>query len=283
MNHGPEFLAPTSLDDAVRARGDEQTLVISGGTALALMLRERLVEPDRLLWLGRVDQLSGIAATPHGLQIGATTTLWDLADAPEVVRAHPMIATAARSVGNPRVRAVATVGGAIAHADPRQDLLPALLASGAIVRLVGPEGRRDVPMADGFFQGFLSTATEDHELIEAVLLPEPTPGAEHYVRYTPVSDGDYPTVSVAARLVPDGAGHARVTVALGGVGSAPVLGWTPQDGSVGLPGGDLDEICARIGERIAPVDDARGSADYKAAMATMWTRRVVEHLMRECA
>ncbi len=283
MTDAPVFLAPTTLTEAIRAADDVDTVVIAGGTAMTLMLRERLVEPRRLLWLGRIDELSGVVATEAGVRIGATTTLWDLANDPTVVQRHPMVAVAARSVGNPRVRAVATVGGAVAHADPRQDLLPALLAAGAIVHLIGPDGPRAVPMADGFFRGFLETATDPGELVDSVVLPDAAATGEHYVRYTPVSDGDYPTVSVAARLASDGPTQGRLTVALGGVASAPVLGWTQDDGGVGSGGADVEAVCARVVERIAPFDDARGSADYKSAMAAMWTRRVVERLLLEAA
>ncbi len=277
------FLAPSSLDEAVALAADEDSILLSGGTAVGVLLRQGVLDAGRLVWLGRIDALHGVADGADGsLRVGAATTMRELASHPTVAARHPMLAAAARSVGNARVRAVATVGGALAHADPRQDLLPALLASGASVDVVGPAGPRRHRLADGFFRGFLDASLDEGEIVAAVELPDPTGSVERYLRFTPASLDDYPTVSVAARWRDGGPTGGELTVALGGVGSTPVLAWGPGDGAVG----PADDVGARaaildaVDARVDPSDDRRGSADYKAAMARLWTERVLDSLTR---
>src|SRR5262245_33739270 len=103
-------------------------MALAGGTSLAMLLKHRLVEPERLVYLGGLTGLSAIDDGPDGLRLGAMATLRDLVTSEVVSSVAPVIARAADDVGNPRVRAVATVGGALAHADPRQDLPPVMLA-----------------------------------------------------------------------------------------------------------------------------------------------------------
>jgi carbon-monoxide dehydrogenase medium subunit len=280
----PEFVAPTSLGEAVDMAGADDALVVAGGTSVALLVKEGLVEPGRLVWLGRLAELTGITDTGGGaLRIGALTTLADIATATQVRAHHPMIAQAARVVANPRIRAVATIGGAVVHADPRQDLPPALLAADAAVRIVGTAGERTVPLRDGFFRGFLETALGPGELVTHLLLPPAGRAPQAYRRFTPQSADDYPTVSVAARLELTAAGEVRgLSLALGGVAPAPLLvtdlpalvpGRTPDSA-------DIAGIAEAAAAATSPVADRLGSVRYKSAMAAVWTRRVLTELVR---
>ena len=270
------FHAPATLSEAVALAAAADAVVVGGATSLTPLLRERLLEPSSLVWLGRVAGLRGVSSLRDGgLRVGAMTSLADLADDSSIARWQPMVGSAARAVGNPRVRAVATVGGAVAHADPRQDLLPALLAADAAVEIHGPTGARTVRLADGFYAGFLSTDLGDGEIVTAVMLPPPGgPVVEAYERFTPGSREHYPTVGVAARVrLVDGSVHVRV--GLGGVASRPLL-VTALD--VPAP-----VVAARTRAVAAPIDDERGSARYKAAMVEVLTRRLLSRLISQSA
>ncbi|HLQ60813.1 MAG TPA: xanthine dehydrogenase family protein subunit M [Candidatus Acidoferrales bacterium] len=265
-----EFQAPATLAEALGLLGAEGAFALGGGTSLVLMLKQDLVPASRVVWLGRIPELHGIRHdAAGGLVLGATTTMAELARSSDVRRLHPALAAAAEQIGNPRVRAVATVGGALAHADPRQDLPPVLLALGAAVTVQGPAGTRSVPLA-GFFRSLMETALADGELVTSVSVPPPAPGQrECYLRFNPGSVDDFPTVGVAARAVLDESGAiSDLAVALGGVAPVPILiREAPTD-------------AAEAAERACdPVDDRRGSAAYKRAMARVWTRRALAQLL----
>lgn len=267
-----EFAAPATLEEALAELAAREAVVLAGGTSLVLLLKSRLIAPRRVVWLGRVGGLRGIEVSAGGLVIGAMTTLAELAASPEVGRLLPALAQAARVVGNPRVRAVATVGGALAHADPRQDLPPALLALGAMARLRSPAGERRLPLS-ALFTGPLETAVRDGELLTAVEVPAPLAGQRSlYLRFTPASREDFPTVGVAVRVVNRDGVVVDAALALAGVAPVPLL--VPHAAEALRQAGPA--AVAELAERACdPSDDQRGSASYKRAMAGVWSRRAL--------
>lgn len=277
------FFAPRSVEETLELLGDPSTVIVAGATSITILLKQGLMEPDRLVWVGRVDELHDSRLDDDGvLWLGAATTLVELISSPEVRSRHPMLVAAASSVGNPRVRSMATLGGGLVHADPRQDLLPALLASDARVRVVDEHGERVVALRDGFFRGFLETAVEDGQLVTHVGLPDPTRSVEAYRRFNPGSLDDYPTVSVAARVRTTADGEvAHVRLALGGVAGRPLLVEGVDDVLVGRrpTAADVAAVAELAREATDPTDDERGSAAYKTAMAQVWTSRVLTDLL----
>ena len=273
------FSAPDTVADAVAslAGSDGEAIAMGGGTSVAMLLKNDLIEPGKIVWLGRVSELRRLAAGGDGtLVAGAMVTLRELA-ASEAVRAHaPALAYAAGQVGNPRVRAVATLGGALVHGDPRQDIPPVLLALEARVRIAGPSGEREVPVA-GFHTGFMETILGEGELVTEVVIPGVPGRRAVYARFTPGSEDDYPTVGVAASVVRGGDGTVtRAVLAIGGVGPAPLL----VEGAAALAGrvpgpADIEAVAAAAEQTAAPADDQRGSARYKKAMTREWTRRAL--------
>lgn len=273
------FAAPRSLSDALAelAAGDD-ALALAGGTALGLLLRHRLIEPATIVSLARVPELAGISHGDGGdLRIGAMTTLRDCAASP-AVRAHaPLLAYAASLVGNPRVRAVATIGGALAHSDPRQDLPPVLLALGARVRLVTSSGSRELPLA-AFFRGFMETALSEGELIQEVIIPALARRRFSYRRFAPGSQDDFPAVAVAVSLllaadgtveeaaIALGAGGTRARLA--GEAAAVLVGKRPSPA-------DLDFVADAVAVSSAPVSDRHGDASYKRDMIRLSARRAL--------
>lgn len=267
-----EFAAPATLEEALAELAAPEAVVLAGGTSLVLLLKSRLIAPRRVVWLGRVNGLRGIEFSGGELVIGAMTTLAEVAASQEVGRLLPALVQAARVIGNPRVRAVATVGGALAHADPRQDLPPALLALGAVVRLRSPAGERRLPLS-ALFTGPFETAVRDGELLTAVEVPAPAAGQRSlYLRFTPASQEDFPTVGVAVRVVSRDGVVVDAALALAGVAPVPLL--VPQAAQALRQAGAA--AVAELAERACdPSDDQRGSASYKRAMAGVWSRRAL--------
>ena len=269
------FVAPGSLAEACAELAEEGSLALGGGTAIGLLVKNRLVDASKLVFLSGVAELGGLSVNREA-RIGASTTLRELARAEAVRAALPVLADAAGRVGNPRVRSLATLGGALVHGDPRQDLPPVLLALSGIVHLESASGARELALSE-FFLGFMETACAPDELVTASTVPlDPTRRA-HYVRYTPGSEDDYPTVGVAAALslAEDGSVSAA-SLALGGV-AEHAFSVPDAAGLVGSrPGKDAISALGRAAAAASrPTDDQRGSAGYKRAMVEVMTRRAV--------
>ena len=272
----PEFTTPASIQEAVYHLQKEGALAVGGGTQVGLMLRHGLIEPSRIVWLGRIAELTEMRRDAGGsLLIGAATTLAAIAASPLVRAVHPMLADTASRVGNARVRAVATVGGHLAHADPRQDLPPCLLVLSCRLTLEGPDGRREVPLHD-FFRGPLETTLREGELVMQVIVPALARSARcRYLRFTPGSSLDYPTVGVAACVDLDGGVIRHASVGLSGVAPAPLhVEMTALVGSPPDPA-RLTEAGEIAAASCDPAADQRGTAAYKRAMAALWTRRAL--------
>lgn len=274
-----EFLAPASMPEALSALQQDGAVAVGGGTQVGILLRQGMLEPGRLVWLGRVDGLRTISTTDGWLEIGAGATLSEIAASEAAHLLHPMLAAAATRVGNPRVRAVATLGGHLVHADPRQDLLPVLLALDAAAILRGPAGDREIALRD-FFQGPFETALVEGELLVRVRVPDPPAGRRSgYARFTPQSEADYPTVGVAARLDLDGETVRGLVLGLGGVAGRPLL--VEPSALIGRPvGPDLFQAAAEAAVAACdPISDQRGSAAYKRAMVRLWAVRALTGLV----
>lgn len=273
-----DFFAPATLNEALAAMaaGDD-VIAMGGGTSVGLLLKNDLIEPRQIVWLARIPELREVTSGPAGeLVLGAAVTLREIARSDMTRRAYPALAYAAGQVGNPRVRAVATLGGALAHSDARQDVPPILYALDARVRIAGPAGGREIPVA-GFHTGFMETVLAGGELVTHVVIPAVPGRRAAYARFTPGSDDDYPTVSAAASITR--AEDRRVTsaiLALGGAGPVPLL--VPEAAGLAgtVPGPREIEAVAQAAEAAAdPPGDQRGSARYKKAMAREWAGRVL--------
>lgn len=273
----PTFVAPATVPEALRALRADGALAVGGGTSVGLLVGQALIEPGVLVWLGRIPALRGITADGGHLRAGAAVTLRELSRHPAVRSSLTALASAAGIVGNPRIRAVATVGGALAHADPRQDLPPALVALGAVVEITGPAGTRTVPAAE-MATGPMETVLLPGELITSVRIPLVPALRSVYLRFTPGSAADYPTVAAAAAASRDPDGTlASVTLALAAVG--PTVLAVPEAAELAGQRAPSAAAVAAVADaaarRAMPAGSRLGSARYVREMAAVWARRAL--------
>jgi len=276
-----DLLQPTTLAEAcglLQEHADEASL-IAGGTALLIMLRERVYQPAYLIDLTTVPGLDGITHEAGvGLRLGALATHRAVELSPLVRERLPVLAETYRQVGNVRVRHAATVGGNLAHGDYRLDPPAPLIALGAAARIVGPDGERRVPLEE-FFLGLYATALEPGEILAEVLVPDPAPRTHAaYLKYTSLSAMDWPCLGVAAvaALAADGT-FDDVRVVLTSVASTPVLVQGASERARGqrVSEGLLAELGALAAEQVDPSPDIRGSEWYKREMARVFVGRAV--------
>ena len=191
-----DLAQPRTLQEAFALLDAEGARPLSGGTALMLMMKAGVLRLQRLVSLRNLG-LDRIEA--HGtLRIGAMTTLSTLERSPEVRKGWPVIARTLRTLSNVRVRNVATVGGALAHADPHMDLPPLLSALGAKVLIQGRNGERTMPVED-LYAGYLEN-TLGKDLITHVEIPPLGKRGAAYLKCTTRSADDWPAVGVAVVL-----------------------------------------------------------------------------------
>ncbi len=201
-----DLAEPTSLAAAVKLLNPDDPTIrpIAGGTALMLMMKAGVYNPEKLISLRKIEgKYSSIAAGADGLRIGAMTTLGTLERSDEVRKITPLISRTLRTLSNVRVRNVATVGGALAHGDPHMDLPPVLMALGATLTVIGPKGERKLAVEE-LFAGYYETVLEKNELIAEVHVPAQGSKKGAYFKVTTGSADDWPALGVAAVLEGDG-------------------------------------------------------------------------------
>jgi aerobic carbon-monoxide dehydrogenase medium subunit len=301
-----EYVAAGSYDEAVRllAEGGDEAKILAGGQSLMPMLNLRLAHPELLIDINMADGRPPSAAGGV-LRLPALTRHRVLLEH-ELVRTHcPLLAAAARHVGNVRVRNRGTVGGSLAHADPTSEIGICALATGAQVIARGPGGERTVP-ADELFVSYWTTSLAESEVITDVLIPAARPrqgwSFHEMVRRT----SDFAIVAVAAMVELDGRADtvAAARVALAGVAdqvmlAAPELlaglaggaldGGAPRGGALdgGAPGGGTgdaaDAAAARIAARLEPPTDVHASGDYRRRLVRVLTARALREACARAA
>jgi len=272
------YLEPVDIDEALAtlARYGDEAKVIAGGTGLVNLMKQRLVQPTYLIGLRRLAGLSGMHYDGT-LQIGALCT-HRMIETSMLVRNHvPLLAETFRQVASVRIRTMATIGGALAHADPNQDPPPAFMVLDARVRLRSQQRTREVAIGE-FFTGYYETVVAPNELITEVVIPSPlADSGATFVKFLPQTHDDYATVAVAAQVTLDGDRIAEARVALGAAAATPLRATAVEDalrGQVPTPT-VLREAAVLVADAVDPTSDFRGSAPYKRDMAVVFVRRAL--------
>ena len=198
-----KLLQPDSLSEAVALLGsrNDETKIISGGTALVIMLKNRLIAPATLLSLGRLQELRSIGHEPGvGLRIGALVTIRSAELSPLLREKQPTLAHTFGKVGNVRVRNAATVGGNLSEADYASDPPCVLVALRARVKALSARGEREIPLTD-LFRGFYETSLAPDEILTELIVPDLAPATHTaYLKYVSRSSEDRPCAGMAAVL-----------------------------------------------------------------------------------
>jgi carbon-monoxide dehydrogenase medium subunit len=274
-----------SVDEALRIlSSDGDAKVIAGGQSLLPLLKLRLAGVGTLVDIGRLAELRGVSKLDDGrLALGALTTYAELLDSPAIH--YGVLKDALPSIGDLQVRNLGTVGGAVAHADPASDLPAALLALDAEIVLQSAGGTREVK-ADGFFEGPFQTAARSDELVTQVRLPPPRDNAgSAYMSLEQPASG-YALVGVAAVLIVGPGGVIEYAgVGITGVSEHPYRAHEVEDALNGTTATQAD-IAAAAAKAVSgrPVNsDIHANAEYRAAMAVVYTRRALAAALARAA
>jgi carbon-monoxide dehydrogenase medium subunit len=281
------YLEPASVDEtlALLAQHGDEAKLIAGGTALVTMMNLQLLQPTILIGL-RALPLTGVVAENGGLRIGALTTLQSLATSGTVRSAATLLSDTCRHVATVRVRSMATLGGALSHADPQLDTPPAVIALDGRIVVRSGQGQREVP-ADQFFTGYFETVLKPDELVTDIVLPaQPARSGTAFLKFLPTSHDDYALVSVAARLTLDKSGTiADARIALGSIGQTPVRATAVEDAVRGQAPSEaiFRDAAPLVRDVIEPLASARGSVEYRSSMAVVHVRRALSQAAAQAA
>jgi carbon-monoxide dehydrogenase medium subunit len=274
-----EYYSPRTLDEAVallQKLGPDAKL-LSGGQSLIPMMKLRLLSPEYIVDINRIPNLDYITESDGHLKIGALAREHELESSEIVKSRFPILADTAKVIADPLVRSQATICGNLAHGDPANDHPATMLALGATVVATGPNGQREIRVED-FFPGLFTTALEPEEILTEIRVPTPPPRSGGAYLKLERKVGDFATAGVAVQLTLDEAGGCkRAGVGLTNVGMTPIKA---RQAESFLTGKQLDDATIQQAAEIAasesqPMDDIRGSADYKRDLVRVLTARAL--------
>jgi len=278
-----DWLEPASVEEASRMLADlgDEVRVIAGGTALMLGMRQRMLAPTHLISVARIERLRGIAFdAQQGLRIGALARHADVARSPLVRQHAPVLASMAARVANPQVRNQGTIGGNLCYADPSTDPPGCLMALNAQVVLGSARGERVLSIEE-FLVDYYVTALEPDEIVLEIRVPPLAAGTEGvYSRFLRTAAEHRPLASVALVARREGALCREARIA---VGASTPIPTRLRRAEAFLEGRSITpEVAAEVADIVAqditPVEDLRGSAEFRRDMVRAVARRTVAEL-----
>ena len=275
------YEAPKSLDQAVALLVAEkgEARVRAGGTDLLVQMRTDVVEPALLVDIKGIAELREIKDEAGGFRVGAAVTGAELKEHPKLKAMWPGVVEAANLIGSTQVQGRATMGGNLCNGSPAADSVPALIAAGAKACIVGPQGRREVAVEEVMLAPRKLSLAKG-ELIASFLLPARPPRAgDAYLRFIPRTEMDIAVVGCGVCLTLDTKDTCTAArVALGAVAERPLLVAAAAAALVGskVDAAALEKLDAAARAACRPIDDKRGTKDYRIKVAGVLARRAAQ-------
>ena len=272
------YEAPDSVEEAVRllAGGGPRGRVLAGGTDLLVQLRAGVLAPDLIVDVKRIRETREIREQDGTLVIGAAVSGAELGEHAGATSMWPGVVEAAELIGSTQIQSRASLAGNLCNASPAADTVPALVAAAALCRIAGPDGTRRVPV-EAVCTGPGQLSLGDGEFVLAFELPpRPPRAADAYLRFIPRTEMDIAVVGAGVSLELDGSGQCvAARIALGAVAPTVLLVEEAGAALVGTRCEEADLAAAADAARAAcrPIDDKRGTAEYRTKVAGVLVAR----------
>ena len=272
------FHTPKTFEAAVAiaAAASGQTRFLAGGTDVLVQMRAAMVMPDDLIDLKHIPGVKDIARTADGgWQIGIAVSGAELGRHAGIGADWPGVVEGMQLVGSTQVQGRATLVGNLCNGSPAADSVPAMVAAGARLSVIGPQGSRDVAVED-IPAGPGHTTLKPGEVVTAVTLPpRGQNGGDAYLRFIPRTEMDIAVVGVAVNLRLEGDKITEARIALGAV--APKILLVPQAaqaiiGST-LDDAAMDALSAAAVAASTPISDKRGTAAFRKDIVGVLVKR----------
>ena len=272
------YEAPETVESAAAllAAATGEARILAGGTDLLVQMRTDIVDPALIVDIKRIGETRTVKEENGGWRIGAAVTGAELKEHSRLKKVWPGVVEAANLIGSTQVQGRATLGGNLCNGSPAADSVPALIAAGAVATLAGPRGRRDLPVEDVML-GPRKLALQKGEFVVSFLLPpRPPRSSDAYLRFIPRTEMDIAVVGAGVSLTVDAGGTVTAArVSLGAV--APRVLLVP-DAAAAIVGSRLDRpaqdrLEAAAQAACAPIDDKRGTVEFRTQVAGVLARR----------
>lgn len=275
------YEAPRSLDQAVALLAGEhgEARVLAGGTDLLVQMKTDIIDPVLVVDIKGIAETRQIKEEAGGFRVGAAVTGAELKEHAKLKAMWPGVVEAANLIGSTQVQGRATMGGNLCNGSPAADSVPALIAASAKASIVGPKGRRELAVEDVMLAP-RKLALEKGEIVASFLLParaERTGDA--YLRFIPRTEMDIAVVGCGVCLTLDANGVCTAArVSLGAVAARPLLVAEAASALIGTKVDDaaLQKLDAAAQAACRPIDDKRGTKEYRIKVAGVLARRATQ-------
>lgn len=267
------YFAPQQIEEALEilSKYEKEIKVIAGGTDLLIQYYDRLYEVGSWLDLKNIKELKEIEIHQDQMEIGAMVTHTQLEKSAEIKKYFPILSQAAADIGSPQIRNRGTIGGNIINASPAGDLLAPLMAYDAQFKLLSVQGEKIVP-AEEFFIGPKKTILEPAQLLTRIILP--LPSERTYGSWIKIGKRKALiiatiTLALLVEMAEDNKTVKDVKTCLGSVAPTPIEIKEIRKKMVGknFDQLDFDQLGQIVEDKISPIDDIRGTREYRKDVA----------------
>jgi len=276
-----------SPEDAIRAlKADPSALVIAGGTDILIKIREGRLAGCSLVSIHGLRELEGVTQTPDGaIEIGPLTTFRNVTYDKIIRKNIPVLGEAVDQAGGPQLRAAGTIGGNVCNGITSADSASTLMALDAVMRVKGPRGEREVPIAQ-WYKGVGRVDLAPYELLVKIVIPrENYEGySGHYVKYAMRNAMDIATLGVSClvKLSEDKETVEDLSLAFGVAAPVPIRAYGAEAVVRGM---GVVEAVERIGaaalEEVAPRTSWRASKEFRIQLVKELSGRVLREAARK--
>ncbi len=273
-----KYVRPATLQEAVSVlqNSGDKGLILAGGTDLLVRKKSDEFNADLIVDIKSIESVVGITQTERHFRIGAATTCAKIGEHEGLRTVWPGVVEAANLIGSTQIQERCTIAGNLCNASPAADSVPALVAAGARVVVTGPNGIRELPV-ESVVTAPGKTSLDKAEIVEAILLDKrPLNSRDAYLRFIPRTEMDIAVVGVAVNLMLDEDGMvSSARVVLGAVAPTFIV---VDKAAAALVGTKLDEtalsaLAAACSAACQPIDDKRGTVDFRKQVAGVLARR----------
>jgi len=271
-----EYTRPSTIDDAVRSLTAAGARVLAGGTDLLVQLRGGYTRPALIVDIKGIAELCRVEQTARGFRVGAAVAGAELGAHQSFAQRWPGVVEAFQLIGSTQIQGRASLGGNLCNASPAADSVPALIAAGAHCTIAGPGGQREAAVEDICTAPGKTTLAVGEFIVDFLFPTPPAHTGDAYLRFIPRSEMDIAVVGASVCLTLDSAGVCTAArVCLGAVAPRALL--VPAAGAalVGTRVDDaaLAQLAAAASAACSPIDDKRGTIEYRTKVAGVLARR----------
>jgi CO/xanthine dehydrogenase FAD-binding subunit len=256
--------------------------ILAGGTDVIVQMETDLIEPALLVDIKKIKEMRQIATENGGFRVGAAVPGMEIVNHAAFCKIWPGVVDGVKLIGSIQIKGRASIGGNLCNGSPAADSVPALIAAGALARIIGPNGMREVPVESIPVGPGKISLTKGEIVVSFFLPPRPPHSADAYQRFTPRTEMDIAVVGVGINLTLDNDGMCTAArVALGAVAPTVLLVKDAADALIGTRLDDtaLERLAKAASAACQPIDDKRGTKEYRIKVAGVLAKRTAQEAL----